>query len=458
MTPPTDQNNKKVLHRNTAIRTVVFYMVFALLWIYLSDTVLALFISDPQRMAQVQTIKGGLFVLVTATLLYLYLTHCLKSLRSTEEALAETQHKVQREMEERIEQLNTLFDSMNAIVYVADMETYELLYVNKFTEDYFGQSWEGHKCFKYLQEDTDTPCKFCTNSQLLKDGKPGEPTVWEFCNTKNQRWYECFDKAIYWTDGRLARLEVALDITERKELEQIKDDLLSSMSHEMRTPLTAVSGFAELLLNEQDLAEQHKRHIEIIYREADKLAELVNRFLDVRRLKVNRARVNYEHVPVAELLEKASKSARDCREHHQININCQTDSQIYGNRKELSQVTTQLLENACRYSPEGGEISVLARESGQEIAISVTDQGIGIPKHEIESIFKPFHRLDTGDSRSTGGVGLGLCVAQEIVTLHGGHIEVESTLNEGSTFTIVLPQPSSVDELSLNANQGNEQS
>ena len=306
-----NQTEKIHLHRKTALRTVAFYAVFATLWIYFSDNILALFISDPQKLTQIQTVKGAFFVAVTAALLYLFLSQCLRRLRAQEESLARQQEKAHDEVEVRFKQLNTLFDSMNAVVYVADMETYELLYTNRFVEEFFGSEWHGQKCYHYLQDGIDKPCEFCTNQQLLSDGKPGDPVVWEFQNTRNKRWYECFDKAIYWTDGRLARLEVALDVTERKELETIKDDLLSSMSHEMRTPLTAVSGFAELLLNESDLSEQHRRHVDIIYREAEKLGDLINRFLDVRRLKVNRARVNYEYFPACQLIEQAQKNARD---------------------------------------------------------------------------------------------------------------------------------------------------
>ena len=262
------------------MRTVALYAVFACLWIYFSDTILAWFLSNPDQLTRAQTIKGGLFVLVTATLLYIYLSHCLQVLRSREADLAEARDKSRQDTQERFTQLNTLFDSMNAVVYVADLETYELLYVNRFAREFFGQDWQGQKCYHYLQEGIDRPCAFCTNPQLVNHGEPGAPVIWEFLNTKNNHWYECFDKAIRWTDGRLVRLEVAIDITERKELEKIKDDLLSSMSHEMRTPLTAISGFAELLLNETDVPEQHRRHIEIIYQEADKLTDLVNRFLD----------------------------------------------------------------------------------------------------------------------------------------------------------------------------------
>lgn len=437
--PTTDPQQRRALHRRTVTRTVLFYSLFAGLWIYFSDTLLAWFISDPVQLTQAQTIKGWLYVVVTATLLSIYLSHCLQTLRNSEEALDKEQDKAQQDTRERIKQLNTLFDSMSAIVYVADLETYELLYVNRFATEYFGPDWQGRKCYHYLQEGIEQPCDFCTNSQLINDGKPGAPVIWEFLNTRNKRWYECFDKAILWTDGRLARLEVALDVTERKELEKIKNDLLSSVSHEMRTPLTAISGFAELLMNEEEVPEPQRRYIGIIYQEAEKLSDLVNRFLDIRRLKTDRNRIGYEPLTVQSLLQKAQEQCRDCQEHHHIQIECQTDLHVHGNRLELTQVFRQLLDNACRYSPQGGRISLVAQASGQECSVCVVDQGIGIPQHELEAIFNPFYRLDTGDSRSTSGVGLGLCVARDIITLHGGQIQAESILGHGSTFTILLP-------------------
>ena len=447
----TDQQDTRTLHKRTAVRTVVFYVILAGLWIYFSDTLLAWFFSDPAQLTQAQTFKGWFFVAVTAILLYLYLDYCLQVQRNYEEALEEEQDKAQLDIRERFKQLSTLFDSMNAVVYVADFSTYELLYVNRFAEEFFGQDWRGRKCYHHLQEDINLPCDFCTNSQLIIDGEPGDPVVWEFLNTKNKRWYECFDNAIRWTDGRLVRLEVAQDITERKELEKIKDDLLSTMSHEMRTPLTAISGFAELLLNEPEIPEQQMRHIEIIYNEAEKLTELINRFLDVRRLKTDRTRINYEYLPVLDLLEKAKERCRDCKAHHLIQIECQADTQVYGNRQELTQVITQLLENACRYSPKGGEISLTAQSIADGTSISITDSGIGIPEHELESIFKPFHRIDTGNRRSTGGVGLGLALTKEVIALHGGEINVKSTPDQGRAFTILLPKPIDRDN-TLNVN------
>ena len=438
--PVADRQQRTALHKRAAVKTVAFYALVACLWIYLSDMLLALFIQDPHQLTRAQTIKGALYVVATSALLYLYLSHCLQSLRKREDELKAEQERAQQEVADRFQQLNTLFNSMNAVVYVADLETYDLLYVNKCAVEHFGPDWQGNKCFHYLQSGIDEPCDFCTNSQLASNGEAGDTVTWEFKNLKNQRWYECFDKAIHWTNGRLARLEIAYDITERKELERIKDELLSSISHEMRTPLTAISGFAELLLNEQDL-QQHHRHLEIIYHEAEKLTDLVNRFLDAQRLKIDRSRINYRDLPVTDLLEKAKQGTRDCKTEHDIHIDCQADVMVFGNKKELIQVFSQLLDNACRYSPEGGVITVRAETVAGETIICFADLGLGIPQHELGNIFEPFHRLDTGNSRRTGGVGLGLSVANEVISLHGGEIRVESTLGKGSIFKIILPLP-----------------
>jgi C4-dicarboxylate-specific signal transduction histidine kinase len=437
---PTEKNHdKKFMHRRTAARTTVFYALFACIWIYSSDTILAWFISEPGLMTKVQTIKGWLFVAATAALLHFYISHSLKKLRYHEEAIDREREAAQRKAKERLDQLSMLFDEMSAVVYVADFATHELLYVNRFAADVFGPDWQQAKCYHYLQGGIEQPCDFCTNAQLIKGDESAPPIVWEFLNTKNKHWYECFDKAIRWSDGRLVRLEIALDITERKELEKTKDDLLSSVSHEMRTPLTAISGFAELLMEEAELPTQFSQQVEIISREAEKLTEIIDRFLDVRRLKTDRARTNYEFLSLRGLLTKAKKQCRDCQPHHDIQIECLSDIQVYGNKQELSQVIAQLLNNACRYSPGGGSISLTAQSTHREVTIRVEDQGIGIPHEELETIFNPFHKLDNGDRRSTKGVGLGLYVAKEIIALHGGQLKVESKLDQGSTFTVLLP-------------------
>lgn len=340
------------------------------------------------------------------------------------------------------EQFATLFDSLNAIIYVADMDTYELLYVNRFAEGIFGNDWRDRKCYNFFQEGQDHECLFCTNLGLLTNGQPGPPITWEFCNTRNNRWYQCLDKCIPWTDGRLTRLEIALDITARKEMEQTKEELLSAISHEMRTPLTAITGFTELLLEEEGLSDHVRQYVDTIFKESEKMTDLVNTFLELRRLKADQSRTNYEDINVKLLLERGVKNARECAKQHQPTIHCPDDLKIFGNRKELGQVVAKLLSNACRFSPQGGAINLRAWRENDEVILQFEDSGIGIPAEEHQQIFEHFHRLDRGNRRRIGGAGLGLSLVKETVALHGGRVWVESQSGQGSRFYVALPRHS----------------
>lgn len=407
----------------TALKVALAYVLVAFLWITLSDRLLAGAIEDAQLLSRWQTLKGWLFVVITGGLLFAYLQHSLRR-----------QYKA-------FDELTTLFNSLPAIVYVADLHSYELLFVNGYASERFGPHWSGKSCYSYLQEGQPEPCGFCSNPLLIQDGHPGPAVSWEFRNTRDGRWYQCLDKAVRWPDGRLVRLEIALDITERKEMERTKEELLAAVSHEMRTPLTAISGFSELLLDEPTLSGPVRRHVETIFREAEKMQELVQTFLELRRLKTDQARVGYAIVPVRTALEQAAGSARECSARHGLVIDCPAELLVFGNRRELQQVFQQLLGNACRFSPQGGNVAIQGLADGDSVVVSIADQGIGIPAEERERIFEPFYRLDIGDRRQVRGVGLGLSIVREIVTLHGGTIHVESNNGAGSRFVVRLPKP-----------------
>lgn len=404
--------------RSTALKVSLVYVVAAGLWIAFSDIVLEGLSDSAEQLSRLQTAKGWVFVLLTGILLFAYLNRCMRRQYDT------------------FNELTTMFDSIPAIVYVADMQSFELLFVNRLARERFGSDWRGQKCFAYLQQGQHQVCSFCTNPQLEAGG---QPVSWEFRNTRDGRWYQCLDKAVRWPDGRLVRLEIALDITERKEMERTKEELLAAVSHDLRTPLTAITGFAELLLEDASLSDPVRRHVGTISLEAEKLQELVQTFLEVRRLKTDRTRLGYETLEIGALLEKAADGNKECSGRHRVVIDCPADLTVFGNRLELSQVFRQLLSNSCRFSPKGGDITLHARAAGEQVEITITDQGIGIPVAERERIFEPFHRLDIGDRRRVRGIGLGLAMVREIVTLHGGSIRVEGAEGEGSRFVVSLP-------------------
>ncbi|WP_432822872.1 sensor histidine kinase [Trichloromonas sp.] len=406
---------------NIPLKIATIYAVLGALWILLSDRILAALVRDPDLLSRLQTFKGGFYVLVTAAILYLLIRHYTNALKS------------------QFDEIRTIFDALNAVVYVADFETREMLYLNRQGELLFGD-WKGRFCYDILQTGQNGQCDFCTNDRLVVAGVRQPPYIWEFQNTANHRWYQCIDKAIRWTDGRLVRLEVAIDITETKEMERLKDEMLSSVSHEMRTPLTAILGYAEYLVDNDPPAEERREHLQVLLSEGLRLNQQIDNFMRLNRLKARRE--SYRMVPLrpSTLLGRLEGkfATGSCRHHLRIDVAEEVPA-FWGDLDGISLVLDNLVSNAVKYSPQGGDIIVGADSENGLVRLWVKDQGIGMAPDELERIFGDFYRIDNTDRRQTSGAGLGLTLAREIVQLHQGRIWAESAPGRGSTIFLALP-------------------
>ncbi|WP_298434029.1 ATP-binding protein [Geobacter sp.] len=349
-------------------------------------------------------------------------------------------HQAEEAIRTQFVQISTIFDSLNALVYVVDLADFRLLYLNRYGMQLFGEEWEGRPCYEIIQGGKTVPCDFCTNEKLLLDGRPLPPYIWEYQNAVSGRWYQCIDKAIRWTDGRLVRMEIAIDITERKEMERMKDEMISAVSHEMHTPLTAMMGFTEFLLENEVDREQQKNCLRTIYKETERLSELISNFLQLQRLRASMVKFRIRPVPVGLLLADAAALYAAASKNHRVVVECPPDiGEVRGNEEQLYQVLSNLISNAIKYSPGGGDVVLGARAGEESITIWVKDQGIGIPPEFQERIFERFFRVDNTDRRKMGGAGLGLTLVREIVAAHGGRVWVESKPEAGSTFYVSLP-------------------
>lgn len=337
-------------------------------------------------------------------------------------------------------QFKTIFDSMSAVVYVADMNSYEILYMNPYAAMIFGDDWKERLCYHFFQDDQLGPCDFCTNQQLVSDGHPQAVVTSEHLNSRNGRWYQWTDRAIEWTDGRLVRLQIAIDITDIKEMERLKDEMISAVSHEMRTPLTAMLGFTEFLLENELDCEKTKEILQTIHKETERLNELIGNFLDMQRLKGQAGTGRYEMVEVEGLLRHGVQLFTINRGMHRVSVECPPDlPPVKGDSEKLHQVMINLLSNACKYSPPGSAVVVGASQVDDLVVITVADEGIGIPAEVREKVFERFFRVDNTDRRMVGGTGLGLALVKEIVEAHGGRIWVEPRAPKGSVFSFSLP-------------------
>lgn len=359
--------------------------------------------------------------------------------RELEAALARSR-EAEQALHSQFTQFSTIFDALNALVYVADMENGEILFMNRYGSLLFGNDWQGKSCAEVFQMPGREFCDWATAPKQKRDGIRERPYVREVLNPVNGRWYQEINRAIPWTDGRLVRLQIAFDITERKELERIRDEMISAVSHEMRTPLTALLGYAEYMLTDDLPRAEILKYLRVVQSEAIKLNKLIDTFLDIQAQRTARSSAGFREVPIRPLLEAAVALFAPVSPKHRFLLDCPDElPPVRGEEVLLGRVIEMLVSNAVKFSPDGGEVQLGAAATAGRVTLRVRDQGIGIPAEELEHIFEPFHRLDSSDRAPFGGTGLGLALAREIVLSHGGRVWAESRPGQGSVFYVSLP-------------------
>lgn len=233
------------------------------------------------------------------------------------------------------------------------------------------------------------------------------------------------------------------DITERKAVEQMKSEFISIASHEMRTPLTAIHGVMKLLSAGRlgELSESGAKMAEMALRNSDRLVRLVNDILDLERMESGRDELDLQQCDSAELIQQAIDTTISIADEQGISLQAEAQSlKFLGDRDRLVQILNNLINNAIKFSPANSTICISSKLDQQNILFSVKDQGRGIPKNKLETIFERFQQVDASDSRQKGGTGLGLAICRHIVEQHQGKIWVESVYGQGSTFFFLIPQ------------------
>jgi len=239
----------------------------------------------------------------------------------------------------------------------------------------------------------------------------------------------------------VGRIDVYADVTDARQLQRNKDHFLSLVSHELRTPVTSIKGYAQLLqrrARKENPSDQTLVAYQTIERQSARMQKLIDLLLDLSRLESGRMQLAIDHVNLSDLVGRAADMVQITTEEHRIVLELPARSVwIEGDEQRLDQVLTNLLTNAVRFSPEGGTITVTLTQAQDAIHLVVRDRGRGIRHEAIPHIFERFYH--DGPPVESAGMGVGLYITHGIVERHGGHIEVESTLDVGSTFTVHLP-------------------
>lgn len=233
------------------------------------------------------------------------------------------------------------------------------------------------------------------------------------------------------------------DVSERARLERMKDEFVLTASHELRSPLTSVQGFAELLMLERDdLSDKHAETVEIILDNTRHLVRLLNDLLDLARSDAGRLTINPVRSEIGPIVAGAARLIMGLTNSRQQRLEVEIESdlpQVSVEPDRIMQVLVNLLTNATEYCPQDSTIKVTATSVGSEVEVAVSDDGPGIPKDQLDHVFDRFTRGEAGLTQRVGGTGLGLAIVKSLIELHGGAIGVTSKEGEGATFRIVLP-------------------
>ena len=240
---------------------------------------------------------------------------------------------------------------------------------------------------------------------------------------------------------------VLQDTTDVQRMDKMRADFVANASHELKTPITAIRGFAETLIEDEAIERQtQQRFIRKIHGQSIRLSDLVSELLALSRLESNDAAFNTQ-VDLQQIVQRVCDNLQAVAQGHQVILDLDTEGQpiiLLGDENALSQMVTNLVDNAIKYTPAMGHVHVVIKVDASTALLSIKDDGIGIDEANQERIFERFYRVDKARSQSLGGTGLGLAIVKHIVQSHKGSLQLKSKLNQGSTFLIKIPLASDV--------------
>lgn len=364
--------------------------------------------------------------------------------------------------------LLTILDSIEATIYVADFETHDILFMNQYMKEVFGTDLEGKKCYEVFRHRS-MPCSHCSNEKLIgSDNEPAGVITWEGENPIAKKRYINYDRAIKWVDGRLAKFQIAIDITAMKVLERKRERaetqlrkiqkmeaigaLAGGVAHDLNNILTGIVSYPDLLLMQIPEDSQLRDPLLTIKKTGVKAAAIVQDLLTLARRGV----ITNEVVNLNELIVEYLKSpeyAKLISFHKNVKIETHLGSDllnIMGSPVHLSKTIMNLISNAAEAMQNGGVITISTEtqyldkpvanyeevKEGEYIVFSVADTGSGIPPEDSERIFEPFF---TKKAMGRSGTGLGMAVVWGTVKDHEGYIDIKTAIGKGTTFSLYFP-------------------
>jgi signal transduction histidine kinase len=229
-----------------------------------------------------------------------------------------------------------------------------------------------------------------------------------------------------------------------RALDELKSQFLSNVSHELHTPLTSIKGYADNLLDGVvgELDERQRKYMERISQNSERLVKMINDLLSLSRIEAGRIEFDPANLLLYSLMEEMVFEFTNIAERKGVSLsfNCPSDLSIFADGDKLREVIINLVDNAIKFTPSGGRVTLQAEDREKYVDISVEDTGIGIPPESLDEIFDRFHQVQRKERGSREGIGIGLAIVKSLVELHGGNVTVRSEPGRGSRFTVTLPR------------------
>ncbi|OKS87619.1 PAS domain S-box protein [Mucilaginibacter polytrichastri] len=352
--------------------------------------------------------------------------------------------ETERHLKESEERFRRIADSAPVFIWMADT-TGKTVFFNRSWLEFTGKSFD--ESINKMQTD-----------ELHPDDQENVYNIYHAAFTKKEPYYLEFrlkryddiyrfigmrSVPYYSPDGEFeGYIGSGMDITETKEHEQIKNEFIGMASHELKTPITSIKAYVQLLLSiykNDDDDEFLKKSLTTINKQINKLTRLITDLLDVSKIESGRLSLNNEVFVLNDLLRECIDEVQYTAQKHDIVFEQEADFAIDADRDRIAQVITNLLTNAIKYSPETDRIDVMIRNIDNQVRVTVHDYGIGISKEEQDKVFNRFYRVEGRNEQTFSGFGIGLFVASEIIHRHNGRIWVDSEKGKGSFFSFELP-------------------
>ena len=360
--------------------------------------------------------------------------------------------QVETSLQQSQRTMQKVLDNINANIFVSDYDTLKVIFANKPFREEAGEVPENAECWRMLNAGLENGCKHCPKPKLLDANRKFTGVhFWEDYNPVTKRWYTIQSMAIKWLDGRWAIMELATDITTRKQVEleliqakekaeesdRLKSAFLANMSHEIRTPLNAIVGFSSLLA-ETDEAELRHVYMSLVQENNELLLNLISDILDISKIEAGMIDLVMGRVDVPQLCREVIATFSHKKRDTAVELRFDENSPqivIDADKNRIVQVLSNFLTNALKFTTKGSITLSYTLEDENQVRFCVTDTGKGIPDEQKHEIFNRFVKLDS----FVQGAGLGLSICQSLVNRMGGKIGVESREGEGSCFWFTHP-------------------